>query len=121
VNYFKLSVILLVIRLTEEKIIAKDGFEFVVEFVWIDGTLFKLGPCCGATEAEMPPVWQFPFMVRKIDGSFKVKEEAPDAFQGLQRGEDAHGQCQFSCYAHNPNDNGYSQFSKRVDVPSSSV
>jgi hypothetical protein len=57
-----------VIRLTEEKIIAKDGFEFVVEFVWIDGMLFNLGPYCRATEAEMPPVWQFPYMVKKIIG-----------------------------------------------------
>jgi len=45
-----------------------------VEFVWLDGTLFKLGPCCGATEAEMPPVWQFPYTVKKIDGQFKVME-----------------------------------------------
>jgi hypothetical protein len=63
---------LLIARIVDEKSIAQDEFEFVVEFVWIDGTLFKLGPCCGATEAEMPPVWQFPYTVKKINGSFKV-------------------------------------------------
>ncbi len=65
---------LLVSRIVEEKIITQNEFEFVVEFVWIDGTLFKLGPCCGATEAEMPPVWQFSYTVKKIDGLFKVME-----------------------------------------------
>ncbi|MFZ2097452.1 MAG: hypothetical protein WAV05_12515, partial [Anaerolineales bacterium] len=65
---------LLVSRIVEEKIITQEEFEFVVEFVWLDGTLFKLGPCCGVTEAEMPPVWQFPYTVKKIDGMFKVIE-----------------------------------------------
>ena len=65
---------LLVSRIVEEKVIAPDEFELVVEFVWLDGTLFKLGPCCGATEAEMPPVWQFPYTIKKIDGQFKVMQ-----------------------------------------------
>jgi hypothetical protein len=65
---------LLVARIVEQEQLAQDEFEFVVEFVWIDGTLFKLGPCCGATEAEMPPVWQFPYTVKKIDGQFRVME-----------------------------------------------
>ncbi len=65
---------LLISRIVEEKLISQDEFEFVVEFVWIDGTLFKLGPCCGATETEMPPVWQFPYTVKKVDGVFKVLE-----------------------------------------------
>ncbi len=65
---------LLVSRIVEEKSIAPEEFEFVVEFVWIDGTLFKLGPCCGATEAEMPPVWQFKYTVQKVDGEFLVME-----------------------------------------------
>jgi hypothetical protein len=65
---------LLVANVVEEKSLSQDEFEFVVEFVWLDGTLFKLGPCCGATEAEMPPVWQFPYTVKKIDGIFKVME-----------------------------------------------
>jgi hypothetical protein len=65
---------LLISRIVEEKSIAPGQFEFVVEFIWLDGTLFMLGPCCGATEAEIPPVWQFPYTVKKIDGMFKVIE-----------------------------------------------
>jgi len=60
--------------IVEEKVISQDEFEFVLEFVWIDGTLFKFGPCCWATEAEMPPVWQFPYTVNEIDGLFNVME-----------------------------------------------
>jgi hypothetical protein len=61
-------------RIVDEKAIAQDEFEFVLEFIWRDGTLFKFGPCCGATEAEMPPVWQFPYMVKKVEGKFQVME-----------------------------------------------
>ena len=65
---------LFVADIVEQKSLSQDEFEFVVEFVWLDGTLFKLGPCCGATEAEMPPVWQFPYTVKKSAGQFKVME-----------------------------------------------
>lgn len=47
---------------------------FLVEFVWMDGTLFKHGACCGANEAQMPTVWQFPYTVKQMDGVFKVME-----------------------------------------------
>ncbi len=60
--------------IVEEKQVAPDEFEFVIEFIWRDGTLFKFGPCCGATEAEIPPVWQFPYTVKKIDGQYRVME-----------------------------------------------
>ncbi len=43
-------------------------FEFQVEFSNPDGSLFTLGPCCGATETEMPPVSQFECAVEKSDG-----------------------------------------------------
>jgi hypothetical protein len=66
---------LLVANIVEEESVAQDEYKFSVEFIWIDGSLFKLGPCCGATETEMPPVWQFPYTVRRIDGQFKVMEE----------------------------------------------
>jgi hypothetical protein len=66
---------LLVANIVEEEKVSESEFKFLVEFVWIDGTLYKRGPCCGATETEMPPVWQFPYTVMKIDGQFKVMEE----------------------------------------------
>jgi hypothetical protein len=38
-------------------------FTYKVTFIGPDGNLFKLGPCCGATEEEMPPVSQFEIRV----------------------------------------------------------
>jgi hypothetical protein len=64
-----------VANIVEAEKVSQVEYSFLIEFVWIDGTLFKLGPCCGATEAEMLPVWQFPYTVMKIDGQFKVMEE----------------------------------------------
>ncbi len=66
---------LLVANIVDEEVVSQDEYKFMVEFVWIDGTLYKRGPCCGATETEMPPEWQFPYTVKIIDGQFKVMEE----------------------------------------------
>jgi hypothetical protein len=65
---------LLVADIVEEEQVAPDEFRFLVEFMWDDGTLVTLGPCCGASEADMPPVWQFPYTVRVIEGQFAVME-----------------------------------------------
>ncbi len=66
---------LLVANIVEEEKVSESEFKFLVEFVWIDGTLYKRGPCCGATETEMPPDWPFPYTVKIIDGQYKVMEE----------------------------------------------
>ncbi len=42
-----------------------DTYIFQVEFNNPDGSLFVLGPCCGATETEMPPVSQFEYIVSR--------------------------------------------------------
>ena len=47
-------------------------FMFVVEFANPGGTLFVLGPCCGADETEMPPVSQFQYTVEKVGSEFLV-------------------------------------------------
>ena len=50
-----------------------DEYIFTVEFNNADGSLFVLGPCCGATETEMPPVSRFEYRVQKMpDGRFVV-------------------------------------------------
>ena len=49
-----------------------DEFVFVVEFSNEDGTLFELGPCCGATEEEMPTRSQFTYTVMKAGDQFAV-------------------------------------------------
>jgi hypothetical protein len=48
---------------------------FTVEFNNPDGSLFVRGPCCGATETEMPSVSQFDYLVQKdAAGQFKVAD-----------------------------------------------
>lgn len=55
-----------------------DTYVFQVEFSNEDGSLFVLGPCCGANETEMPPVIQFEYRVSRIGpGKFTVMEPPP--------------------------------------------
>jgi hypothetical protein len=55
-----------------------DSYIFQVEFSNADGSLFVLGPCCGANETEMPPVSQFEYTVsRTSDGQFVVLNTPP--------------------------------------------
>ena len=55
-----------------------DSYIFQVEFSNPDGSLFVLGPCCGANETDMPPVSQFEFTVmRNTDGKFVVMNTPP--------------------------------------------
>ena len=57
-----------------------DSYIFQVEFSNPDGSLFVLGPCCGANETEMPPVSQFEYTVtRNADGKFVVMNMPPYA------------------------------------------
>jgi len=55
-----------------------DTFVFQVEFSNPDGSLFVLGPCCGANENEMPPVSKFEYQViRNSNGKFVVMDLPP--------------------------------------------
>lgn len=55
-----------------------DTYVFQVEFSNPDGSLFVLGPCCGADETEMPPESQFEFTVTKnAEGRFVVLNTPP--------------------------------------------
>lgn len=55
-----------------------DTYVFQVEFNNSDGSLFVLGPCCGADETEMPPVSQFEYTVsRNADYEFVVMNTPP--------------------------------------------
>ena len=55
-----------------------DSYVFQVEFNNPDGSLFVRGPCCGASETEMPPVSQFEYLVsRDADGRFVVMNTPP--------------------------------------------
>lgn len=50
-------------RVVETAVPSPDRFQVTVEFSLPDGTLFELGPCCGASPEESPPVSQFAFTV----------------------------------------------------------
>ncbi|HLO17899.1 MAG TPA: hypothetical protein VK206_23925 [Anaerolineales bacterium] len=55
-----------------------DAYVFQVEFNNPDGSLFVLGPCCGANETEMPPVSQFEYTVtRNAERKFVVMNLPP--------------------------------------------
>jgi hypothetical protein len=46
--------------------VGESLFNFTLEFSNPDGSLFVLGPCCGATETDMPPVSEFECSVEEI-------------------------------------------------------
>ena len=65
-------------RSTTFKELRGDSYIFQVEFSNPDGSLFVLGPCCGADETEMPPVSQFEYHVaRTATGTFHVTDLPP--------------------------------------------
>jgi hypothetical protein len=51
---------------------SEDEYLFYVVFVQPDGTRFEIGACCGGDPAATPPVWQFAYPVRQVDGEWKV-------------------------------------------------
>jgi hypothetical protein len=66
------------VRSTTFNKLVGDSYIFQVEFSNPDGSLFVLGPCCGATETEMPPVSQFEFTVtRNSEHRFVVMDTPP--------------------------------------------
>lgn len=57
---------------------AATEYVFLVEFNNPDGTIFTRGPCCGATETEMPPESTFEFRVVTANGGkFSVLDLPP--------------------------------------------
>ena len=59
-------------RIASEGAVSATEWRFMVEFSNPDGTLFKLGPCCGSTEEEMPTRTQFEYTVKKVNNRFLV-------------------------------------------------
>ena len=66
------------VRSATFKELVGDSYIFQVEFNNPDGSLFVLGPCCGANETEMPPISQFEFTVsRNAELRFVVLNTPP--------------------------------------------
>lgn len=55
-----------------------NEYLFTVQFQNDDGSLFELGPCCGASEAEQPSVSLFEIRVLQVaEGEFRVLDMPP--------------------------------------------
>lgn len=52
--------------------LSADQIRFTVELQNPDGSLFVLGPCCGAEVADFPPLTQFDFIVQRLGESYQV-------------------------------------------------
>jgi hypothetical protein len=53
--------------------VTSNEFRFIVELAQPDGSLFTLGPCCGADPKLEPPQTQFEFIVANFNGRFLIK------------------------------------------------
>ena len=61
-----------------EKEATANEFDFKVEFMDEDGSLFVLGPCCGGNETDTPQQSVFTIkVIKKDDGDFVVMEMPP--------------------------------------------
>ena len=66
------------VRSATFKNLSGDSYVFQVEFSNPDGSLFVLGPCCGANETEMPPISQFEYTVsRNTEHRYVVMNPPP--------------------------------------------
>lgn len=71
-NYCEATGTCLKAKIIETKKENDDTYNLVVQFQNTNGSIFVLGPCCGATEEEMPSRDKFDFKVKKINNLFKV-------------------------------------------------
>lgn len=62
------------LNLVEVVGLSEVDYRVTVELLNPDGSLFILGPCCGATEEEMPPTTQFDFRVSLVEGRYRVMD-----------------------------------------------
>jgi hypothetical protein len=59
----------------QEQVASRAKFRFMVEFSTPDVQLFVRGPCCGASETEMPSESEFTFaVVLNEDGEYRVRD-----------------------------------------------
>jgi hypothetical protein len=60
-------------RVVAVEAISETEYEFLVEHALEDGRAFRLGPCCGADETEMPPQTHFSYRVARDEaGQWRV-------------------------------------------------
>jgi hypothetical protein len=70
-----LDICLRIRSIVHAEAVSPTEFRFMVEFMYDDGTIFTLGPCCGATEGPTRTHWPYP--VKKVNDTFLVQETPP--------------------------------------------
>jgi hypothetical protein len=65
---------LVIKNFVDDSQLSPDDFRFTVELQNPDGTLFVLGPCCGADPDSEPPWTQFDFLVKRTDSGYLVQD-----------------------------------------------
>lgn len=71
-NYCKATLTCLKAKVLEVKEGGSGEYTLIVQFLNNDGTTYIFGPCCGATEKEMPSKDTFDYRVKKNNNMFKV-------------------------------------------------
>ena len=61
-----------VAEITTVQQVSADEFIFDTTFMHPNGARFEIGACCGGDPASSPPIWQFAYPVKIIDGVWKV-------------------------------------------------
>lgn len=61
-----------ILRIIRTEKFSLNEFMITVEFKGADGQAFVFGPCCGASEEDMPPESQFEMYVIERDGQYLV-------------------------------------------------
>ena len=59
-------------EVTSTEQVSADEYLFYVIFAHPEWGRFEIGACCGGDPAASPPVWQFAYPVKKIDGVWMV-------------------------------------------------
>jgi hypothetical protein len=60
--------------IVSEREIVPGSYRFEVEFAAADGRFFVRGPCCGASETEMPSQSAFAYDVVKVGEAYLVQQ-----------------------------------------------
>jgi hypothetical protein len=59
-------------KVLEVKQVTKYEYSLIVQFINKDGSIYKVGPCCGEEPNGQPLKEQFDYTVKKINDDFKV-------------------------------------------------
>lgn len=60
-------------KVLDIKKVADNEYKLKIQFLKNDGIVYVYGPCCGATEKEMPSETEFDYFVHRINGIYKVR------------------------------------------------